>query len=500
MQKLEFSFCDVDWGSDEGKHDSKLMDYFVTFPEFYEILRGDKRYIIGRKGTGKTAVLEKIRLQAGTDPEMFFTDVSLKDFPFSDFKSLSDKRYRNKSKYVNAWKFLILIEYAKLVLSDNSNCTHPENRENIERLSQFISSNFPGKIGMVNTIDVLSSKKAKVTFPFLPGTSNGMSLEYGKDINKNITVRYDMAIEFLQETLCSLELCSKYYVLVDELDEGYKSDYTDVNIIILALLRACEDLSLYFSSKQRYFFNIVALRSDIFNSLEDNDLNKLDDYILELNWSTDMSGQMSLFSIVNQRITASVKKKFPELEVENYWNLVASTDEADAELWKHLCGMTFSRPRDIIKLMKYCSKSHDKKLTLSTLGNVEIKYSEWFYREFRDEVQSFLKCWKSVLNCLTEIAQGKASIHMLEQRLCNNPNVADWLKNEHHSAKEIIDLLFDYSVIGCVDDTGHWIFKYKDEEYFERLESYSAYCVHYGFCAKLRIKRTSYQDYFIKTI
>ena len=53
--------------------------------------------------------------------------------------------------------------------------------------------------------------------------------------------------------------------------------------------------------------------------------------------------------------------------------------------------------------------------------------------------------------------------------------------------KDVLKILFNYSVIGCVNNSGRWIFHYKDDA-LEYMPSYPYYCVHYGFCSKLRIQ------------
>ena len=108
MKKPAISFSDIDWGEDEAKNDESLDRYFVEFPGYEKILTGKKRYIIGRKGTGKSAILQKLRLQANSDATSFYSDISLRDFPLNDFKALGDRSLQDKSKYVSAWKFLIL--------------------------------------------------------------------------------------------------------------------------------------------------------------------------------------------------------------------------------------------------------------------------------------------------------------------------------------------------------------------------------------------------------
>lgn len=483
MDILTINFRDIDWGEDEARKDNNLQDYFVEIPEFRDVLTGNKRYIIGRKGTGKSAILKKIRLASLNNSEYFYKDVSLRDFPLVDFKSLGDKAYQDKGKYVSAWKFIMLTELIDLILSDNS----IEESEEIIALRQFVYDNFPNGISIAETLHVLKEKQNKVSFlsKFIGG-----ELQNGTATDVTAVIHYNKAVDVLENILKKVESHCNFFLLIDELDEGYKSNNTNLSLVILALLRASDELYAYFSETSLNIIPVVSLRSDIFDSLEDNDLNKLDDYVLRLNWSTDNSNMWGLKQIIDKRIEAAVKKKYPTLEISDYWSLIAEEQSVPKGLWQYICILTFSRPRDVIKLMKYCKSlcSHAGKLTLYDVQNAEIKYSDWFFREFRDEVQSFMSCWKSALNCISELSFGKAKMSDLSLKLEMNNDVKTWCNENKKRPEDVIRMLFDYSVIGCINDQGRWIFKYKDD-YFEYMPSYPYYCVHYGFCRKLRITR-----------
>lgn len=482
MKTLNISFSNINWGEDDAKNDDLLEQYFVEFPEFDKVLTGKKRYIIGRKGTGKSAILQKIRLQSFNDPTSFCTDISLRDFPLSDFRALGDKRLQDKSKYVSAWKFLLLTELSNMIIQDSS----IEESYEYDLLKTFITDNFPEGISMTETITKLKQNENKISMVI-----SLLSGEHCQTSGKETTaqIHYNKAVKQLEEIISKINSSSTYVFLIDELDEGYKSKNSDLNLVILSLLRATEEFSNTIKRMGINVLPILALRSDIFDCLEDNDVNKIDDYVLRLNWTTNENHPWSLKQIVEKRIEATVKEKYPNIEVPSYWNLVADDSTAPKGLFQYMCILTFSRPRDIIKLLKYCSSRAVKgKLTLSDVQRVEEEYSNWFYREFRDEAQSFLSCWKGALNCISEIAKGKAESKLLLSRFEANEEVMSWCKDNKKTPIDVLKILFDYSVVGCITETGRWVFKYKDD-FFEYMPSYPYYCVHYGFCRKLRISK-----------
>ena len=483
VKKFQISFSDINWGEDEAKNDEFLDQYFVEFPEYEKILNGKKRYIIGRKGTGKSAILQKIRLQSLNDPKSFCTDISLRDFPLSDFRSLGDRSLQDKSKYVAAWKFLLLTELASMMIQDES----IEDSHEFEMLKRFINDNFPDGISMAETITRLKQNKNKIALvvSVLSGEMSRLS-----STETTAQIHFNKAVKQLEDIISKIQSSSSFIFLIDELDEGYKAKNSDLNLVILSLLRATEELSSTCKRAGIECLPILALRSDIFDCLEDNDLNKIDDYVLRLNWTTNENHPWGLKQIVERRIEATVKERYPDFEASCYWDLVADDDTVPKGLFQYMCILTFSRPRDIIKLLKYCASRPIKgKLTLSDVQRVEEEYSNWFYREFRDEVQSFLSCWKGALNCISEVAKGKAEIKLLLSRFDTNEEVKSWCKDNNKTSIDVLKTLFEYSVIGCITDTGRWVFKYKDD-FFEYMSSYPYYCVHYGFCRKLRIPKS----------
>lgn len=493
-------FIDVDWGDDEAKNDDMLSSYFVEFPGFQNILSGKKRYIIGRKGTGKTAILKIIRNKADSDPTVFNRDISLRDFPLNDFRSMEDKAYQDKSKYVSAWKFVLLTEILKMVIEDESVCETGVKMQ----IHHFLRINFPEGFTVTDTIKKISAKGNKVSLGVTGDSANaGFSMSKNSEQEIVSLVHYHQAVKYLQNLLIQIHTENTFYISIDELDEGYNNEKQNLRLIILALLRAADEIYRDFKAAGLKIIPLVALRSDIFDSLEDNDLNKLDDYILRLNWDTSENGPWALKRIVEKRIEHTVKEKKLKISNANYWELVADEKSIPQGIWKNICILTFSRPRDIIKFLKICSEYGKScqvgKLSISDVRESENEYSAWFYRELRDEIQSFMSCWREALNCLTELTIGKGRIQDLENSLQKNPVVQKWCEQNNKQAIDVIKILFDYSVIGCINAQGRWIFHYKDSD-LEFMPSYPYYCVHFGFCNKLRINRSYEGTYLVEAM
>lgn len=160
-----YKFSQVNWGEDDATGDTGLRDYFVEIPEYKEIIAGNIRYVIGRKGTGKSAIAEKIKIDADDKYDWFYCDLSFKDFPLGSLRSLEDKSQSGKAKYIPIWTFLIYTKLISLILKDES-C----NNEYARELRDFLNKNFPSSdIGFTEIIKNITEKKAKLSIPIGEG-------------------------------------------------------------------------------------------------------------------------------------------------------------------------------------------------------------------------------------------------------------------------------------------------------------------------------------------
>ncbi len=128
-------------------------------------------------------------------------------------------------------------------------------------------------------------------------------------------IHYQKISLAIKELIKTINTQSVYHVFLDELDEEFKSGDKSNKTLILSLLRAVENLNTYFTDNTSVSFRpLVALRSDIYNTLQDdNDTNKLHDFIFKLDWSIDIEDtkdtDMSIINIINRRINFLMKIK-----------------------------------------------------------------------------------------------------------------------------------------------------------------------------------------------
>jgi hypothetical protein len=485
---MHLNFWDIDWGEDEAKGDRNLERYFVQIPEMSGLTSGKYHYIIGRKGTGKTAIIEKLRAAASRDAMSLDRYLSLKDFPLPVLRTLRDKNLRDKSQFVPIWSFLILVEVASMVAMDQGASPYELKAE----LADFLAKNFPSQISFTNTLSTLERTNHTVSIaPQWLGSQVSESTETGS-ISE---IHFQKVISIIIDKLKNISSDATYFLFIDELDEGYKAGDGFLRLMLLALLRSVENLSLETRTTGLNLRPIVALRSDIFDSLEDNDINKLDDHIVRLSWTSESTTRYSLFDVVSARIAASADPT----SNSSWESLIDEADRPgflprDESLFDFIVSRTYLRPRDLIKFLKCCQKAPRKdRLSFSTVLASEQAYSSWFQNEFRDEVQSFLPVWRQTLQCLSRV-RSKAVFNFiwLRSELEQDPEIARWCRENKREVTNVINTLFDYSVIGSIDKTHRTSYRYMNPDASWRIDD--VLTVHRGFRKQLRMLDPSSTD------
>ena len=474
-------FWSVHWGPDEAKGDDKLNSYFIEIPEYNGIKNGEFRYIIGRKGTGKTAIIEQLTNEISARHDCLYKYLSLKNFPIQALRGMKDRTQGNKSQFVPIWSFLILTELCKLLVKDEGISDY----QNVKELHLFIKRNFPNnELGFSETVRKLESQHNKVA---ILSKWIGVEVANSESEEKYIDVHFQKVTEILIDYIRRINTTCKFYIFFDELDEGYSAGDKSLNLLLLALLRAVENVHIELKESIQLRL-VLALRSDIYENLEDNDLNKLDDYLVNLRWTTESKSRYSLYDLVNARINASIRVNEPL----DAWNCITINKDRGLptsvkSVWDFIYNRTFERPRDIVKYMKICARFKNQgRLPFEVVKTAEIQYSEWFYKEFRDEIQSHLSVWQEATQSMIKLGKGIFKLDDIKTEMDKDSSIRSFLQDNNKSHEDILEVLFDFGLIGNYSNSNRWFFKYKDHDLpFNRDHQLM---IHFGFTRKFRIR------------
>ena len=463
------------------KIDAKLEDnerYFYKTFEVDMLLKGEKSYVIGRKGTGKTAIANFLRSKVSYD--YFARSISLKHFPFNDLYPLKDNSYTNPNEYITIWKYIIYMNILHLM----------QKNESLDiRIRKDIEAILPNKPirGLSRRVKSTTSREFKFDIKALSFSHGSSDIED----KLNWIEKVDLLEELIFENIDN----SNYFIIFDELDEDYKyqsvveptGQYLNLIAGLFKAVQYIKSLSFEYSLKIN---PVIFLRDDIYDLIQDHDKTKWSDLAIFLTWT-----KYTIQPLIAYRLS---KAKYLHHDVESFeriWNYFFSGDEIyfggnrdkQISIYDWITKETLQRPRDYIKYIQLCAKkayeSNHPKIFSGTVTTQDITYSSYFRSELVDEIHSILPDIEKVLDMFSKI--GKAYLNIEEFRELYELNYSEGrLVNKDY--KFILQVLFNFSVIGNHNnDTNKLVFRYINKE--ANLNFDHAITLHRGLYKSLQL-------------
>jgi Cdc6-like AAA superfamily ATPase len=429
----------VDFGHNDAKRDHNLPQYFLDRGWISSLVSGKKFFIFGRKGSGKTALARQLKDSVTAAYAGFAALLSFKSFAAQQLLKFKDRNFLPPNEYQTFWRYLLLLELTKQLLSNNA-LSHVEE---LVILSEFMRKNF-------HRIDASHANIVKETSDLgfkvgLPEKFSGAGIEFKAARTKEgefSRVAYNRIVDELERLVFSVAKQGKYFVILDELDDIYDGS-VDYRSLIVSLLKVAADLNSH-EPQEAVMRIIVCLRTDIVNQLRDSDLNKYADDRIDLNWLiTGPLENSELRHLINLRIAASTNINI----ADDPWSRVFSSrivPKTRQDPFRFMIDRTLHRPRDIIQFCKECQKVAAGKKTIEAddVWAAEKKYSEWFKREIIDEIHVELPEIVAIYDALRRLQKATFKMDEFVQEFCKKKEL------ESCAPDETLRILFRFSVVG----------------------------------------------------
>lgn len=347
----------INWGDDSAEKDPNLLHYFVQSTAFQRLCNKQKSFVVGRKGSGKSAVRKKLEQVFSTENETHVVNLSPK---FNSIRNiLNDKDissgFGQEIFFQHTWIRQILLDCLCLV---GHNAKGKYAKDSIEFAREVsVQLNRTSKDLVENISDVLSKIKAKV----------GDLGEFGLALEKELRNIADVdALEHHFRAIANAG--AKFVVLIDDLDLGWDNSDT-ANNLLLGLLSAVN----YLSALTQNIYVCVFLREDVYEILITKTQHS-DKYrnIEKIRWD-----KSDLVSIINERINFNRGRfNFPKIDYALYTVFPETIGTSNSDNW--LYERTLGRPRELIQLARYYTESVDSdQPSDEALKQSEQSYSEW---------------------------------------------------------------------------------------------------------------------------
>lgn len=363
-----------------------------------KLLQRQKWLVLGRKGTGKSLLGEKIKQSCEhLDKNSAASVVHLSDFPYRTFSQLIPNSIEASTRYPASWSWLIC-----LLLLD-ALARHPGQNRPLN-----IDAN--GAVGQLRDLGLLpttdlhrlvvqsarSSFKAKIP-QLLEFLSEKSAANEAKDM------AFLNLVEGLKKLIAKYSFHGAQFLVIDGLDD-ILINHTVQYETLTALIFEAQRLNQFFKANSINIAIIVLCRTDLYEVLPGPNKNKArQDWAVELDWYkvSSASERSTLVQLANLRATLSLGE---EIDIFSKYFPVAIDGQPAI---KYLTDLTRHTPRDFLMLLTHIqAASPSNSITRSNILDGAKMYSEqYFLPEIKDELVGYVRPgdFEAFLNCLGEI-------------------------------------------------------------------------------------------------
>lgn len=344
-----------------------LSRYFVRDDYLEKLLDPNVYFLVGEKGTGKTAYSTYLRNNKYRGKNAFTYDV--RQTEYQKFLELKRLGHLPLSQYSEVWRTLLLILSATSVLDSSST---PEFLRRFTKLGalkkaidEFYSNAFAPEI--VKILSFVQSSEYATSLIAKYGGIQGRDEEKNKyevkDSNSTFQTNLLQIRQSFEEAISSLKLDEDYIVFIDGIDvrpaEVSYDDYFEcVRGLVDAVWALNNDFLADIKDSQGRIRVVLLIRPDIFLRTGLHNVNtKIRDNSVFLNWSTTYKDYRTstLFKVADRLLAAQQNEALPSGKAWDYYfpfhaeNVKAMRGTPTGNVNSFLAFLRFSyyRPRDI---------------------------------------------------------------------------------------------------------------------------------------------------------
>jgi len=332
-------------GDIRAEHDSKMLESsFWETSDYKSLLESnDRAIVVGRRGTGKSALVHMLAKHWSNKPKTKVMTISPEEEQIiglrDTFELFGDKYLHIKAGIKMAWRYGIYME----IITDLANHYKLQKNIDVAAIAHHIQS-------WGSRRQSISSKIRKKLKDILIAEQSPQS----RIADLSDALELDLIEEVLFEALEKSDV--QYVVFADKLDEGYSPDDLGVAIVD-GFIQTVIDIK---SRSKELVIAFAFVRDNIYRSISklDPDFTRnIEGQTLRLHWD-----EYNLFNLVCNRMRIAFK-----CDIENntrIWNQFAANELKGKDGFRTALKLTLYRPRDILVLLNDAflrANSHDRK-------------------------------------------------------------------------------------------------------------------------------------------
>jgi hypothetical protein len=465
-----------------------LAGYYIPTDAFKRALRGEARMIVGRKGSGKSALFFQIRDKLRENKRNVVLDLKpdgyqLLKFKHSVLQMLEGGTYQHT--ITAFWEYLLLLEICNKVL-DNDRFGYGRDRR-LEGPYRALADSYASSEYV--TEGDFSERMAQI----IRNIENNYQAKYRdapRPVLSNPEVTELLYLHDLANLRSALEEYLQFkdavWILIDNLDKGWpphgiaNEDLTILRCLDDAARKIARDLA----KRHVETHALVFLRQDVYELL----VSETSDRGKEARVSLDWTDPDLLREMLRRRFLyngAELNSKFEEI-----WRTICATHVRGEETSQFLIDRCLMRPRYLIDLFNYCRgfavNLNHSKIGLDDIEKGTAAFSDDLVRDIGYEIQDVSPELENVLYAFIDV-----------EPLLRPTELVEVLKKGGISEAAVdrtIEILIWYGVLGIVRPIADPTYIY-DHNYnlgltmgMIRKDSDFVYCVNPAFWKGLAIR------------
>jgi len=433
--------------------DEELGEYFFTVPEINQLINSKYWLVLGRKGTGKTAIYKYLEAADKNDLKGYSViPLNFKDYPWPIHQLYKEALSGELSAYQKSWKYLFFVKTLSKLIEQQEKDGKKLTSE-LKWAKNYIEKIYGRPDPTI--LEVLKSKIARIEKIKAPSAGVGdISFDVGelsfdkisedKDLQAKLRSNAFTLLNYFEDIFKTNIAGYKFMIILDQLDENWlPGEIEEYSKVLINLFNVCRNIST--DKNINKSLKIVSfMRSDIYHSLQFNDKNKLfQDSAILISWNNE-----SLDSMFYQRIKKYAPSGFT-LDTTKKSDVLFEVDfvRQGTQPFHFITRRSFFRPRDIIIYFNKIRDIHQANksglYTSKELYDAAVEASTGLYNKIIDE-------WS---NQFPEIEKLLGVLQLISVETFSHSDFVTKYRQGFPGATDIdiskhLNFLFDNSIVG----------------------------------------------------
>jgi hypothetical protein len=342
----------VNFGASSAENEiTDLADYYLATDEFRRALQGEARLIVGRKGSGKSAVFFRVRDKVSSGRRNVVLDLKPDGFQLIKLKDrvLRAMDKGSQEHTITAfWHCVLMLEAARATLQLDKT-THRLDDSIYKTYLQLEDKykEYGYDVGQGDFAERITSLIYRIEERFNPDLDSGPISLSTPEVTKLI---YDVDVKKLNDALIDqLKKKEALWILFDNIDKGWTPtgiDSSDI-LILRALLEASRKLQRQLTAEGIDAKVLVFLRNDVYELLLDQTADRGKEQKVVVDWRDPEA----LKQLVALRITTSLEEDYSPLE--ELWSRIAMRHVHGEDSYQYIVDRSLMRPRYLLDILKH---------------------------------------------------------------------------------------------------------------------------------------------------